>query len=191
MANAKRDFGVVLSLIGSGTTTGGYIAPNNTSGTPKIAASGVFRASDTFLTGVANQTSISVYGNVGATAFGCVVGVERQRYDQLNSGQTKWSLVGTSRLDQQVSSGGIYSGTGGAVPPRQFQTLLATDFSGFLVDSSPGSLLSGGTSGERLAVTLVTVDALNATGGARVIARPCSGTFSSGDYLFFAVEAGG
>lgn len=173
----------MLQLVGSGTVTS-YINKGGASGVPRISTSGVFRASDTFYPGAKGNAAISVQGTIGATAFGVVVGVERIRNDPNNSGRPAWSKVGTYRTDQES-----YSGVLGFAAPQLTQTILRTDFSGSLVDTSSGALVSGGA-GTTLAVTLTTQDLFLATGGARVIARACSGAFLSGDTVTFAVDCG-
>lgn len=179
------DTGVVLALIGSGTSLT-YRDGKGNSGTPRISYSGVFRASDTFYPGRAQQTSITVTGIVGTGPFGVEVAVERQRLPGINSGTASgipvWSRVSTVRLDNQA-----YSGNWGA--PMPSQVITRVNMSGAAVDTSSG-LIGSGSAAFTMGVVLATTDLLNAKDGARVIARATSGALLSGDYLLFSVDAG-
>lgn len=178
---AKADLGLVLYAIGSGTSVS-FKNPAGISGTPRIVSSGVYRASDTFYAGAMGTTTISVLGNVGATAFGVVVGVERRQYDAANAANLQWSPVSTVRLDAQVYSGG-------PIGPAKLQTIARTDFNGLAVDEGDG-LLASGNSAESLSITLKTTDLFLGTGGARLILRACSGALLSGDFVACSVATG-
>ena len=173
---------MALAAIGSGTSIT-YRDRTGNSGTPRIVTSGTFRASDTFYPGRAQTVNITVHGNLSAASFGAEVAVERGRISSgTGSGLAVWSRVSTTRADSQN-----FSGTWAA--PQISQVILRTQFSGSPVDPSTGTLVSGAAA-TQLGVTLATSDLLNAKDGARIIARCVSGALASGDYLYFAVEAG-
>jgi len=184
---AQADRGVVLALIGSGTSLSyltGNAASGGVSGVPRISYSGVFRASDTFYPGRAQNTSITVAGLINTGPFGVEVAVERLRLPGINSGSASgipvWSRVSTVRLDNQA-----YSGNWGA--PMPSQTITRLNMSGAAVDTSSGTIGSG-SAAMTLGVVLTTTDLVNAKDGARVIARATSGAFGSGDYVLFSVD---